>query len=246
MIKITLSFDHPKVIFVLPNKIADKTVVLIDCEAYRVENDAVQITLNVIFNSIPIVNSRTNRHEGYIASRGAYVLLRTLNGDIRKCSEGENTEVTNKTADTMGGSLAVKLEPQAIAESSERTVSGTLGTFGVERELGRADATTFVTTERVLDTSESRKHVRWSIMLPRGSRAIRDFFENNFDLFAVCSYPDPYPTGEISLNPNVQFFNSERRPIQRSKELLILFELWCKRIEFFPGEIKSMKFRAVK
>jgi len=102
-------------------------------------------------------------------------------------------------------------------EGVEATVS--VGKAGGKKGSEEEKTCKFESGERTLETTREHDQIRWTLDLPRGEKAVRDFLLGNLFLFAEYdkSNEDTAVSGRLKVEPRaIQWFDKDRKEISLS------------------------------
>jgi hypothetical protein len=182
-----------------------------------VGGDDLHVKIEAAFVPFPVRVGRVVRAECYVACTAARFELRTDDGTFVSWLKGEPLSAKYSVAedDEESRSIGVSTRHGAV---KMRTATKT--TRSTDAEFDGTEMT-------LVDTLISAGHLRWSLTLHRGAKAVRDFLEGNLILWGVCrrqSLKKLKVRGTASLS-DLRFFGPDRRPLSLLKSIALLIKL---------------------
>jgi hypothetical protein len=199
-------------------------------------------TLHCSINPIPIQRGLVVKSECYVAIKGARFGI----GCVGAALEGgtESVNLTATYASSRRGSKNLSITPKIKAKSADRgSIEAELAALSFAR--GAEASVTFGGEEAILlKTTEPPRIVRWSLSLPRGEKAIRDFLEGPIQLTVNVKPDQVGGNGEVvaAAHPTSRaFFNSDRRELGGLGGWALAVKLWTQGIS-----LPSVDWRVVR
>jgi len=198
-----------------------------DFEVDEVPRGGLRLDVDVAFNPLSVRRGAVTRVDFYIGSTGAEISVQATEGAIQEHTGPSTLSVSYANKQTLVRQTTLSLTPSLKTKKGTAESELSLGAITREASHAREFAASFASEERFLATTVLRDTIKWTVTLPRGEKAIRDFLVGNLYLFAICHWPERPRRGTITVRPSdVRFFDDQRRPLSALKSLVMEFVLW--------------------
>ena len=236
-----LLVEPPKILPWMSKEEQDGSILLLGLEADHEDKDCIRIDLDVVFNPIPVRRKQgpVRQADFYVGCTGAEIGVEASAGSILKHTGPTTLSVGYSNSTSRNRSSGLTLDPILAMNSGETK----LGAVTKEASQEVTFNATFSSEERVLQPVLLHDTIKWTINLPRGNKAVRDFLMGNLHLFAVCRWDHVPRTGRVTVRPSdVRFFDGNREPLGPRRSLMMEFVLWLRRIQVFNKDGFSARF----
>lgn len=222
-----LRVDPPNIIPWLSTQKKDENILLLDLEADHENDGSLRLDLNVVFNPISVRRGIATLVDYYVGCTGAEISIELTRGAIRSHTQAATLDVSYNNTTKTQRTAKLCLSPAVKTKTGISESDVTVGEITYDTAAERFFTSTFASQERYLSPALMGNTIKWTITIPRGEKAIRDFLHGNLYLFAQGSW-DRFPrSGCVSIRPSdVLFFDSDRRPIGSLRSLLMWYILW--------------------
>jgi hypothetical protein len=226
-VTVPLDFSPKKLARDLTQQERDRSAALLDVTAKQVDQQILALELKVTFQSIRILRGWVLPTTYYVGSIGAEITVR-----------GTDAEVVDYTR-----SSAIAVE-YAVSVDSENVLSKSFNSeikFATGMDLkfegaqrasksSQGSSTKFASQELLVVSADLPETVRWYVDNHRGGKAVRDYLTGNQIFEAVFKWKRGPRCGEISMLPDIRFFNPDKKALSRKASILMRFVLWQKDI----------------
>ena len=244
---IGLSISPPNLVVWLSREERERNVVLIDLDADMEGTETLRLDVNVIFNPLPVRRGTLTRVDYYIGSTGAEVSVDASGGKVHGHTPAATLDVNYSNATQSRRKAGLTLKPEMKVKDLSRAAEAKLGSVTRAAGQERVQSAAFASAERVLAPVATDDGVKWTVSLPRGEKAVRDFLIGNLYLFAKCTWAGTTKRGRVAVRPSdVRFFDADRRPLGTAQSLVMQFVLWRLGIKLQNRDGFAMTFRETR
>ena len=220
------------------------SLMLVDLEFDELKEQSIRLDLNVAFNCIPVRHGLLQRADHYVGTSAGKIQVEFEHGHIDRYTEGDvlNVSYCNKIKRMRNSSVNIEPKVSMVGDGSGLTASA--GTLTSRAGIERTFQTTFQCDERALVPVVMDNLLTWTIDLPRGEMAVRDFIIGNLHLFVECTWLSSDRSGKIAVRPSdVRFFDADKRPVGDLRSITMLFYLWQQGIKNWRNQGFETSFR---
>jgi len=245
---INLIIDPPITMDWLPQEKKDKNIMIFGFDADMTKNKSLRVDLNVAFTPIPVRRGKiTRRTDFHIGSTGATIKVKTNNSTLKNYSKEKTLKVKYSNTTKRKRNFTFTLKPEVTAKSGDVQIGASIGSVTREKGDERTFSTAFSNKERKLATTALNNTITWSIELPRGDKAIRDFLIGNLYLYAQFTCGSSPISGRVAIRPtNVLFFDEENIQIGKLHSFYMQYVLWRKGIKLMNLDGVQIKFKEIR
>ena len=219
---VRLDVSPKKLIRDLPLEERNRSPILLDVIAKQVQEQALILELDVVFQSIAITRGVLLPANYYIGIMAAQVHIRGTEADLLDYTKSASLSVEYDITTGSENGEGQKISPEAKVGDVDLKVGE------VESSTKKTQSSTakFVSQELLLVATAFPDAIRWNIDTHRAGKIVRDFFIGNQPLQATFKWKCTSRSGEIQLVPEIRFFDPNKRPLSRRASILMRFVLW--------------------
>ena len=222
------------------------SLVLLDLEADRLDEGALRLDLNIVFNPVPVRRGKIMRYDFYIGSTGAEISIEAAAGRVLDHTQPAVLEVNYSNSSTRTRKAALTLKPALKAKTGGSDIDASLGSIARESGQERSFTAEFACEERVLGVRVFDDQILWTITLPRRESVISDFLAGNLYLFAECKWFGLPRAGTVSVRPSdVRFFDDNRKALGKVRSLIMACRTWTDGVKIQNSDGVSMNFEEI-
>jgi hypothetical protein len=222
-------------------------VVLLDFKADLEDDRTLRLDLNIVFNPLAVRRGKITAVDYYVGSTGVEVSLDVHEGKVSQYTGEATLEINYSHSTTVKRKSALSLAPGIKTKRGDWEMDAKLGKISHEASDAHDFTAKFTCKERLLAPVHMGNEVKWRLMLPRGGQVISDFLTGNLYLFAKCFWARTPKSGCIMIRPSdVRFFDDQRRPIGRTRSLIMKYVLWRRGVKLENRDGFLTEFEEVK
>ncbi|MEM9298932.1 MAG: hypothetical protein AAGA64_11135 [Bacteroidota bacterium] len=233
----------------LDEKEREKNVLLIDLQIDKNKKDEIRFDIDIAFNPISVRRGSVTVKDFYIGCMGAEIAL-SLNPDkgvLLEFTEGCSLNVNYTNQNSYQRSATVSLVPEIKSENGKNKTDIKLGSLQYIASKQATFSASFSSDERLLAPIKLGNAIKWTITLPRGEKAIRDFLIGNLYLFAVYGSLEQAVSGNIYAKPSdITFFDDTKRALGTKKSIIMRYILYKRNIDISNADGLKIQFKEME